>query len=178
MDRRTFLQAGLAGLIGAGGIGSGWAQATPEAIPKRILWVNRAQTKEEGRVLYYQDQNLVQDGYYLLCYLLRDVQAEQITRMDLKLIDLLFAMQAWMRTCGIRQPLQIHSGYRTAQTHAHTEGAAPCSQHLSGKAVDLRVDGIPPAVLAKLAVRFKAGGVGVYPHFVHVDTGPVRVWKG
>ncbi|MCP5426432.1 MAG: hypothetical protein H6970_15415 [Gammaproteobacteria bacterium] len=64
--RRTFLQAGFAGLIGASEIGSGMAQATPEAIPKRVLWVYRAQTKEEGRVLYCQDQAVLKEGYYPL----------------------------------------------------------------------------------------------------------------
>jgi uncharacterized protein YcbK (DUF882 family) len=33
-------------------------------------------------------------------------------------------------------------------------------------------------VLAKLASKFVAGGVGVYPTFVHLDTGPVRSWTG
>ncbi|NJN47087.1 MAG: YcbK family protein [Candidatus Competibacteraceae bacterium] len=147
-------------------------------IPTRKLWVHRVQSKEEGRVVYFQDDNLVQDGYYLLCYLLRDVRAEQITRMDLRLIHLLFGMQAWMRACGIRQPLRINSGYRTAETNANTEGAAVHSQHVTGKAVDLTVDGIPSAVLAKLAKKFNAGGVGTYSSFVHVDTGPVRFWNG
>ena len=52
------------------------------------------------------------------------------------------------------------------------------SQHLSGKAADFTVDGIPSAVLAKRARKFAAGGVGVYPPFVQVDTGPVRGWTG
>ncbi|NJN47089.1 MAG: DUF882 domain-containing protein, partial [Candidatus Competibacteraceae bacterium] len=38
---------------------------------------------------------------------------------------------------------RINSGYRTAETNANTEGAVIHSQHLTGKAVDLAVDGIP-----------------------------------
>ena len=98
--------------------------------------------------------------------------------MDVKLIHLLFGMQAWMRSCGIRQPLRINSGYRTLDTNANTEGAAVHSRHLSGQAVDFSVAGIPSPVLAKLALKFNGGGVGVYPTFVHVDTGPVRMWRG
>lgn len=98
--------------------------------------------------------------------------------MDLKLIHLLFGIQAWMRACGIRQPLRVNSGYQTPETHANTEGAAAHSRHLAGPTADFAVEGIPSEVLAKLAARFNAGGVGVYPTFVHVDTGPVRVWTG
>jgi len=101
-----------------------------------------------------------------------------VTRVDVKLIHLLFGMQAWMRAVGIRQPLRVTSGYRTPATNADTEGAAVHSLHLAGRAADVAVAGIPSAVLAKLALRFNAGGVGGYPTFVHVDTGPVRTWVG
>lgn len=153
--------------------------ADPQAVfPQRALWLHRVQTQEEGRVLYYQENTVVPDGYSLLCYLLRDVRVEQVIPIDLKLIHLLFGMQTWMRACGIRQPLRVNSGYRTPQTNANTEGAAVHSRHLSGQAADFTVEGIPSEVLAALARRFNVGGVGVYRTFVHVDTGPVRMWKG
>lgn len=154
------------------------APAPAATFPERTLWLHRVQTREEGRALYFRDNALIPDGYSLLCYLLRDVRADRVTRVDLKLIHLLFGMQAWMRAVGIRQPLRVSSGYRTPETNAATEGAAVHSMHLAGRAADFAVEGIPSAVLAKLAARFAAGGVGVYPAFVHVDTGPVRTWAG
>ena len=174
---------GLLTLLGRAGaeetVAHGNAGGNPKAaLPERSLWLHRVQTREEGRVLYYQENTVVPDGYSLLCYLLRDVRAEQVTRMDLGLIHLLFGMQAWMRACGIRQPLRVNSGYRTAKTNADTEGVAVHSQHGSGKAADFTVAGIPTEVLAKLALKFNAGGVGVYPGFIHVDTGPARGWTG
>ena len=192
LTRRHLLQTAAGLLVRSGlSLGAGRALAAEgdaeaganpaapaAAFPERTLWLRRTQTKEEGRALYFQGNALVPDGYSLLCYLLRDVRAERVTRMDVKLIHLLFGMQAWMRSVGIRQPLRVNSGYRTPETNAGTEGAAVHSQHLSGKAVDFAVDGIPSAVLAQLALRFNAGGVGVYPAFVHVDTGPVRTWAG
>lgn len=190
ITRRHLLQTAAGLLVGSGlSLGSGRAGAAegdaeagagaPAAtFPERMLWLHRVQTKEEGRVLYFQGNALVPDGYSLLCYLLRDVRADRVTRIDLKLIHLLFGMQAWMRAVGIRQPLQVHSGYRTPETNASTEGAAVHSKHLTGQAADFMVEGIPSAVLAQLALRFSAGGVGVYPTFVHVDTGPVRTWAG
>lgn len=193
--RRLLRAAGLAAVAGlplapgVGRAGEGDAGAAPDApgapasrgsgaLAERTLWVRRVQTKEEGRALYFQDNVLVPDGFSLLCYLLRDVRAERVTRMDLRLIHLLFGIQAWMRAVGIRQPLHVSSGYRTPETNAATEGAAVHSQHLSGKAADFAVEGVPSAVLARLALKFGAGGVGVYPTFVHVDTGPVRTWEG
>ena len=187
LTRRRLLQT-TAGLLAgaalplwpgrAGASGTADPPAPAATFPKRTLWLHRVQTREEGRVRYFQDNALVPDGYSLLCYLLRDVRADQVTRVDVKLIHLLFGMQAWMRAVGIRQPLRVHSGYRTPETHADTEGAAVHSRHFTGQAADFTVDGIPSAVLAKLAGRFHAGGVGGYPTFVHVDTGPVRAWAG
>jgi uncharacterized protein YcbK (DUF882 family) len=170
---------------GAAGDADPPGPTAPEASPspaatfaERTLWLHRVQTKEEGRTLYFRDNALVPDGYSLLCYLLRDVRADRVIPIDVKLIHLLFGMQAWMRAVGIRQPLRVSSGYRTPETNAATEGAAVRSMHLAGRAADFAVEGIPSAVLAKLAARFGAGGVGVYPAFVHVDTGPVRTWAG
>jgi uncharacterized protein YcbK (DUF882 family) len=189
LTRRRFLQT-TAGLLatalplcparaGASGATDPPGPAAPAAtFPERTLWLHRVQTREEGRVRYFQDNALVPDGYSLLCYLLRDVRADRVTRVDVKLIHLLFGMQAWMRAVGIRQPLRVTSGYRTPETNADTEGAAVHSMHLTGRAADFAVEGIPSAVLAKLALRFNAGGVGGYPTFVHVDTGPVRTWVG
>jgi len=192
LTRRRFLQTtagllatalplwpGRAGASGAADPPGPAAPAAPAAtFPERTLWLHRVQTREEGRVRYFQDHALVPDGYSLLCYLLRDVRADRVTRVDVKLIHLLFGMQAWLRAVGIRQPLRVDSGYRTPATHADAEGAAVHSRHLAGQAADFTVEGIPNAVLAKLAWRFDAGGVGVYPTFVHVDTGPVRTWAG
>lgn len=188
LSRRRLLQTAVGLFIGSGlpleagltraATGKTDSSVAPIPFPERTLWLHRVQTREEGRVLYFQNNILVPDGYSLLCYLLRDVRAEQVTRMDAKLLHLLFGMQAWMRACGIRQPLRINSGYRTPKTNANTEGAAAHSRHLRGQAADFTVVGIPSPVLARLASKFKAGGVGVYPTFVHVDIGPARVWRG
>lgn len=50
------------------------------------------------------------------------------------------------------------------------------SYHVQGMAADLRLEGIPLASIHKTALRLKAGGVGRYSEFIHVDVGPVRSW--
>ena len=75
----------------------------------------------------------------------------------------------------------ILSAYRTAETNAMlartTFGVAEHSQHILGRALDLRI-GSKLAAAMEAARAMRRGGVGWYPHsgFIHIDTGPVRNW--
>jgi uncharacterized protein YcbK (DUF882 family) len=57
-------------------------------------------------------------------------------------------------------------------------GVAKKSYHMLGKAIDIRVPGIPLKDVQRMALRLKAGGVGYYArsNFLHVDVGPLRHW--
>jgi len=59
-----------------------------------------------------------------------------------------------------------------------SSGVAKKSQHLVGKAIDVRLRGLDLKVLRDSAKNLKLGGVGYYAgsNFVHVDTGRVRYW--
>ena len=59
-----------------------------------------------------------------------------------------------------------------------SSGIARNSQHLLGKAIDVRLRGVDTAELRDAALALKRGGVGYYQNsdFVHMDTGPVRRW--
>ncbi|HKJ19431.1 MAG TPA: DUF882 domain-containing protein, partial [Woeseiaceae bacterium] len=52
------------------------------------------------------------------------------------------------------------------------------SQHLLGKAIDVRLRGVPTDTLRDAALALQRGGVGYYEKsdFVHMDTGRVRRW--
>lgn len=50
------------------------------------------------------------------------------------------------------------------------------SYHVQGMAADIRLEGVPMASIHRAAQRLKAGGVGRYNEFIHVDVGPVRSW--
>lgn len=76
------------------------------------------------------------------------------------------------------KPVVITSGYRTA-AHNAVVGGAKSSQHLLGRAADIRVEGISVEDVAAYAERLMPdwGGVGRYPvkagratGWVHVDT--------
>lgn len=75
-------------------------------------------------------------------------------------------------------PVRINSGNR-CEAHNASVGGAKGSQHLLGRAADITVDGIPPAIVAELSHQLCAGGVGAYSGFTHVDSrGGVSRWSG
>ena len=85
-------------------------------------------------------------------------------------INLLAKLEELRRAIGNR-PIIINSGYR-CPTHNKNVGGAKNSQHMYGKAVDIRVNGMSPRTLEKYAdTVFSNGGVGMGgATIVHVDT--------
>ena len=85
------------------------------------------------------------------------------------------------------KPVVITSGYRTA-AHNAVVGGAKSSQHLLGRAADIRVQGVSVEDVAAYAESLMPdwGGVGRYPvkagraaGWVHVDTRADKArWRG
>ena len=85
------------------------------------------------------------------------------------------------------KPVTITSGYRTA-SHNKKVGGSRSSQHLLGRAADIRVQGVSVEDVAAYAERLMPdwGGVGRYPvkagratGWVHVDTRADKArWRG
>lgn len=67
------------------------------------------------------------------------------------------------------RPITINSGYRNA-THNKKVGGVANSQHLEGRAADIKVSGLTPRQVAMEADKLGFGGIKIYPTFVHVDT--------
>ncbi|PJG86572.1 YcbK family protein [Conservatibacter flavescens] len=117
-----------------------------------------------------------------LDHLLRDRRSNQIHKMDPNLFSKLYRIQSQL---GLRQAeILIISGYRAPATNAamrrRSRGVASNSYHTRGQAIDFRIEGASLAKIKQVAERLKNGGVGYYPrsNFVHIDTGPVRTWRG
>jgi len=157
-------------------------------VKPRTLSVVRPASGEKASVLYWKDGEVIDSAYQELCHLLRDVNGKAAIPIDPKLIETLWAAQAFVARYGLDRPLEILSGYRTAASNNRLieQGvpAARQSLHMSGKAADVRIAGLTEEVLGGLVKSFRKGGVGFYYRsgpkggWIHTDTGLNRTWKG
>lgn len=175
-SRRRWLGALALGSVGA---------CLPSLAPANDFWeqprfldIYRPVLNKRVRAYYWHQGAVHQPGYREICLAMKDHRADQAFAMDLRLLDLLCAMQAWVRHYGYTQPIQVNSGYRTPGTNSRLEGAAKHSMHLQGKAADIVFPGLPTDYIGKLASHYAGGGVGFYygSGFIHVDTGRRRSW--
>lgn len=110
--------------------------------------------------------------------------------IDSRLIPLCNALEA-IRTelaarVGRPVPLAVISGYRSPAWNERV-GGAKASQHLAGRAADVRPNGCPVALLHQVARELhdrgaiRIGGLGRYPGWVHLDVRPgaqIATWSG
>lgn len=208
VDRRSFLQSlgtlalvGVADslLLGKEALAAGDLTPPPDLFDSSLVdltfWTQprtldmiRPQSGDRLKVTYWKDGQISPSAYQDICEVLRDVQANQVIRMDTRLIDTLWAAQAFVRRYGFSAPIEITSGYRSPATNRRLieQGlpAARNSLHIRGQAADFRMPGLHPRVLGELVQGFKAGGVGFYFRvgakggWIHSDTGPEREWRG
>ncbi|WP_349774719.1 YcbK family protein [Microvirga terrae] len=114
-----------------------------------------------------------------LNWFLRDWRVEKPAQMDPRLFDIIWEVY---RESGSSQPINIISAYRSPETNGalrrRSSGVAEHSQHMLGKAMDIRLPDVDTARLRAIAMKMQYGGVGYYSSsaFVHVDTGNVRAW--
>jgi uncharacterized protein YcbK (DUF882 family) len=146
---------------------------------ERSLSFYNLHTGESLKTVYRAASGYVTSALRDINYILRDFRANETKPIDPHLLDLLFALRTRLDT---REPFHVISGYRSpvtnAMLHAHSEGVAPHSLHVEGKAIDIRVPGRELSTLRGAALNLRRGGVGYYPrsNFVHVDVGRVRFW--
>jgi uncharacterized protein YcbK (DUF882 family) len=157
-------------------------------VKPRTLTLVRPQSGEKARVLYWKDGEVIDSAYQELCHILRDVNGKATIPIDPKLLETLWATQAFIARYGLEQPLEILSGYRTPASNKRLieQGvpAARQSLHMSGRAADIRIAALNEEVLGGLVQSFRKGGVGFYYRsgakggWIHTDTGLNRTWKG
>ena len=150
------------------------------AVPERSLSMHHTHTGERLSLVFAIGDNYPDTSLGLLNRFLRDHYTGEVGRMDPALFDLLHRTRLVL---GTNAPYEIISGYRAPQTNERLRqtgggGVARRSLHMEGRAVDVRLTGVPLAELRDAAKSLQAGGVGYYPsqRFVHLDTGRVRTW--
>ncbi len=183
-NRRELLRFGLtAGAVGAAGAAGLPVNAFAADAAPRQVHLHNLHTGEAMNAVYWENGAYVPDAVAALNKVLRDFRTGDVHFMDPGLYDILDAISCKVE-CGAK-PYQVISGYRSPVTNAMLKetgggGVATHSLHMEGKAMDIRLDGVPLERLHGAALSLKRGGVGFYPvsNFVHVDVGRVRTWGG
>jgi uncharacterized protein YcbK (DUF882 family) len=147
----------------------------------RTLNLYNIHTKERAQITFKNGSRYDQNGLNELNRFLRDWRQNEPTKMDPRLLDLLWEVY---QQVGGREPIHIVSAYRSSKTNgmlrSRSSGVADNSQHTRGRAIDFYIPGVRLAELRAAGLRMEGGGVGYYPTsgapFVHLDTGNVRHW--
>lgn len=185
MDRRTFLAAALGAAASlplqafAGKSAYFHELMRRNGIQSRTLWLRRPQSDEIVLARYANGHAIERDGYFRICRVMRDIQANVVHPIDPRLLDILGVIQTWLALNNIKKPIDILSGYRTEATNQKIRNSARNSMHLKGKAADIRIRGVNNALIRKIFLLLEEGGVGIYKesNFIHVDTGKLRTWS-
>ncbi|MEO5373008.1 MAG: DUF882 domain-containing protein [Alphaproteobacteria bacterium] len=156
----------------------GGAPAEAARTVGRTLRLRNIHTNESLELAYWARGRYLDKALVAYDHLLRDHHLHRVCRMDPRLYDLLWILQTALKPT---QSIEVLSGYRSAMTNRlldyASDGVAQNSYHIQGKAVDIRVPGTRPDVVAAAAEAVTFGGVGRYGTFVHIDVGPVRHWS-
>jgi uncharacterized protein YcbK (DUF882 family) len=180
LDRRLFLHRSAQWVI-AGAAGPLATQRALAAQPEaRSLALDHTHTGERLSLVYAIGEQYMPDALSTLNHFLRDHYSGDVGVIDPQLFDLLHRVKTEL---GARQSFHVISGYRCPTTNQALRstrggGVATRSLHMDGKAIDIRLPGVPLGELREAALSLRAGGVGYYPReqFVHIDTGRVRSW--
>ena len=171
------LAGGLVGVTSAASAAGGAAAAGS----RRSLELKNLHTGEVLKVTFDRETGPDPQAQAQLQHLMRDYRANEEHPIDPALYGLLVDLAA---ATGHEARYELISGYRSPRTNEklHSEGHAVAehSQHMEGRAMDVRLIGCDLTVLRDAALKAARGGVGYYPssNFVHVDTGRVRTWNG
>jgi len=153
--------------------------ATNSKTDERQLSFYHTHTSESLTVTYFRDGGYVVSALTELNDFLGDFRTGDATNMDPAVFDILHEIQTESGSTGT---YEIISAYRSPATNemlrGNSNGVAKNSQHLLGKAIDVRLTDLETAELRDVALALERGGVGYYQEsdFVHVDTGRIRQW--
>ena len=172
IERRRFLCAASASLFV-----SPFAFAnTPKS---RQLAFLHTHTGERLNVTYADETGYLVEGLAEVNRLLRDFRTGEVYPIDTGVLNILFAAREGLSADSV---FEVISGYRSPKTNEmlrqQGHGVAKYSLHMQGRAIDVRLSGVPTHRLRKFCRVLKRGGVGYYPRsdFVHIDTGRFRTW--
>jgi len=174
----------LKALVPAAILAVGLMTMASEAVAQtRALKLYNVHTNEKQTIVFKRGGRYDASGLKKINYILRDWRKNQPTKMDPRLLDLIWEVY---QKSGSRDYIHVVCGYRSPGTNAmlksrsRRSGVAEKSQHMLGKAMDFYIPDVRLSKLREIGIKFQVGGVGFYPKsgspFVHMDVGGVRAW--
>lgn len=179
ISRRNFLKGAIAAACAAqlGNLGTVFASQGFQGAAEKVLKLYNIHTGERLQTRYRVAGNYIAEEVNRINYFLRCHYSNAVKPINMNVIDLLCDVKDFF---NYGREIAIISGYRSPAYNEHLRNlgrrVAEGSLHLVGLAVDFVIPGIRTEKLAEAALQFQAGGVGLYPDFVHIDVGRVRRW--
>lgn len=186
MDRRHFIKSLTSALLLPASLA---AEAAPsrQAVTGRKLTLRRPQSGESLSIMYKRNGQLDKRAYQQICHLMRDVKADEMSVIDVRLLDIMDGIRVALGNAGVNNPtFLVQSAFRTWQTNREVGGVLR-SYHTKGQAIDFHIPGVPSDVLFKWLkqVKFHEGvGIGYYAgkqSWLHLDSrqvGKTVIWEG
>lgn len=144
----------------------------------RISFRN-TRTGESFNGVYRVGDKYMPEAFDQISYILRDTRNNEVFPIDPRTIDIMYVLQRMLET---NKPFDVLSAYRSPRTNAMlakaSYGVARNSLHMTGQAIDIRMEGVGTRRIKNYATDLHAGGVGYYrgSDFVHIDSGKFRTW--
>lgn len=185
--RRQFLGMGAIATFGAlvlpaftnEAMAAAFEAGTVSAGASRRVAFRNTHTGETFSGVYRIGNKYLPDAFSRINHVLRDHRTGEQFPMDPRVMDIVYSVH---QMTGSSEPYDVLSGYRCPTSNAglrsHSRGVAKNSLHMTGQAIDLRLQNFSTARLRDIAKSLRAGGVGYYrsSNFVHMDSGDVRTW--
>lgn len=148
---------------------------------ERQLSFYHTHTGKRLDIVYARNGEYLSSALKQIDALLYDFRTGDRTTMDPALLDLIYDVREALGSDGT---YHVVSAYRSPKTNemlrgrSAKSGVAKKSQHILGKAIDVRLEGVSTRRLRDQALAMARGGVGYYEtsDFVHMDTGRPRSW--
>lgn len=152
-----------------------------QASDEKHLSFYHTHTGKRLDIVYARSGEYVPSALDEINQFLFDFRTGDVVEMDPELLDLVYDVRQALGSDGT---FQIVSAFRSPKTNemlrvrSQNSGVAKNSQHVLGRAIDVRLEGVSTTELRDQALMMKRGGVGFYEasDFVHMDTGRVRRW--
>lgn len=180
LNRRSFLKISTLTLLALYDGRLAWARQAVDSLPLGQLSLANSRTGEKLSVTFRDIAGEYDLGALeAINQLLRCHYTGEVHPIDLRTLEILSTVD---RKLGGGHEIEVISGYRSPEYNKvlrrKSRRVARQSLHMEGRAVDIRITGVPLKKVKHTAVALQCGGVGYYPRsgFVHLDSGDFRTW--